>query len=914
MKTIHLSNRLVPAALASAILAISLCALQPAEAASWVSTGSMSSPPQNATATLLPNGKVLVAGGVYGGGYLANAQLYDPASGTWTATANLTTARSEHTATMLPNGKVLVVGGVNSSTGQSILTTELFDPATGTWTVTGSLGQARADHTATLLPNGKVLVAGGRSSSTSSSATILAEAELYDPASGLWTATGPLNSAHGWHTATLLPNGQVLVASGVCSVTNHFITFTNEAELYDPSGGNWTVTGHLNTSREQHTATLLPNGLVLVAGGANGSSPYLSSVEVYNPASGTWAVTNAMTGTRSQHTATLLPNGKVLVVGGYGAVYASEVFDPAVGTWSAGPALGYQRQAHTATLLAGGRVLVAGGFSASPGTVLYDNAAGTWTATGSLDAALSGRTATLLPSGSVLVAGGYNSTNGYSANARLYDPALGSWTATGDLINARSSHTATLLPNGKVLITGGTTNGNSGVLSAAELYYASSGAWSPAGGTASPRLWHTATLLPTGKVLVAGGTTSNAPGVLASVELYDPASGTWTGTGALQTGRYQHAATLLTSGKVLATGGYNRTNGFLASAELFDPASGTWIQTGSMTTARDSHTATLLPNGKVLVTGGYNSSLMNWFISSAELYDPASGKWTTTGSLTTGRAFHTATLLPDGRVLVAGGFGGLTFPNPNNATYLSSVELYDPVTGQWTVTGAMTTARDGHAAALLPSGNVLAVGGANANYLFSAEVYDVGLGFTASWQAQIAAATSPLNLGGSLVLTGSGFRGISEGSGGNSQDSPGDYPLVQLRSLESCQTMFLLSTNWQTNSFTSAPLSGFVPGWALATAFINGIPSTGTVLNVSVPVPTITTLTGAKTLTNGAFQFCFTNSVGALLGVLATTNPALPLSNWTALGGVMEVCPGQFQFTDLQATNAPQCFYRLRSP
>ena len=118
-------------------------------------------------------------------------------------------------------------------------------------------------------------------------------------------------------------------------------------------------------------------------------------------------------------------------------------------------------------------------------------------------------------------------------------------------------------------------------------------------------------------------------------------------------------------------------------------------------------------------------------------------------------------------------------------------------------------------------------------------------------------------MGGSLALTGSGFRGVSEGSGGNSQDSPADYPLLQLRSLESGQTLFLLSTNWQTNSFTSAPVWGFPPGYALATVFVNGIPSTGSVLNISVPVPTATTLTGARRLTNGACQFCFTNSRGS---------------------------------------------------
>jgi hypothetical protein len=164
-----------------------------------------------------------------------------------------------------------------------------------------------------------------------------------------------------------------------------------------------------------------------------------------------------------------------------------------------------------------------------------------------------------------------------------------------------------------------------------------------------------------------------------------------------------------------------------------------------------------------------------------------------------------------------------------------------------------------------------------------------------------------------LVITGSQFRGISGGSCGNSQDSSADYPLVQLRRLDNEQTVFLLTTNWSTNFFASLPVWNFPPGYALATVFVNGIQSTSSVVNISVPVPITTTLTSPQKLTNG-FQFAFSNSVGALFGVLATTNLALPLTNWTALGGVLEISPGQFQFTDPQATNSPNRFYRLRSP
>ena len=456
------------------------------------------------------------------------------------------------------------------------------------------------------------------------------------------------------------------------------------------------------------------------------------------------------------------------------------------------------------------------------------------------------------------------------------------------------------------------------------------------------RAYHTATLLPNGKVLVAGGLDSGW-NVTTSAELYDPATGTWTATGSMTTARYLHTATLLPNGKVLVAGGYNGS--ILSSAELYDPATGTWTTNGAMTTAREYHTATLLPNGKVLVAGGYNSG---GSLSSMELYDQATGTWTATSAMSTACEYDTATLLPNGKVLVAGFFSYLGLFDPatgtwtpcwggyiigNPATLLPNGKvlfaanwdyfggpclawLYDPATDTMTTPVAMTTEHRWPTATLLLNGKVLVAGGGDSNWLAlsSAEVYDIGLGFTNSWQPQIATVTSPLSLGSSLVVTGAQFRGVSEGSSGNSQDSSADYPLVQLRRLDNEQTVFLLTTNWSTNSFTSLPVWNFPSGYALATVFVNGIPSTSSVVNISVPVPVTTALTSAQKLTNGSFQFAFTNSVGALFGVLATTNLLLPTTNWTALGGVVELSPGQFQFTDSQATNDPQRFYLIRSP
>lgn len=198
--------------------------------------------------------------------------------------------------------------------------------------------------------------------------------------------------------------------------------------------------------------------------------------------------------------------------------------------------------------------------------------------------------------------------------------------------------------------------------------------------------------------------------------------------------------------------------------------------------------------------------------------------------------------------------------------------------------------------------------------LATARLYEAGLGFSRSCQPQVTMTNSPLIVGDSLVLSGSGLRGVSEGSSGNSQSSPSDHPVVQLRSLESGQTLFLHSTNWSANSLTTVPVWNFPPGFAMVTVFVNGIPSTSSILNISVPVPTPTILTNFNVLPNGSFQFAFSNTPGALFGVLTTTNLTLPLSNWTALGGVTEIAPGQFQFTDAQAANSTQRFYTLRVP
>ena len=211
-----------------------------------------------------------------GGAFPATSELYDPRNGTWTATGNLVEDRFYSAATLLPDGTVLVAGG-----GDQTAFAELYDPASGSWTATKGMIDGRYEHTATPLPDGRVLVVGG-------GAADAIYAELYDPRSRTWTATGPMIQRRGEAlTATLLPDGTVLVTGGDSG--RNFVDGADpaldSAELYDPRTGTWTATPDMSTNRRHHTATLLPDGRVLVAGGA-GDNGAPGSAELYQPGTG----------------------------------------------------------------------------------------------------------------------------------------------------------------------------------------------------------------------------------------------------------------------------------------------------------------------------------------------------------------------------------------------------------------------------------------------------------------------------------------------------------------------------------------------------------------------------------------------------------------------------------------------------
>jgi hypothetical protein len=309
------------------------------------------------TATLLPTGKVLVAGGFAGNeNSLASAEIFDPTTGMFAHAGDMSAPRAGHTATLLSTGKVLIAGGYN---GNYLASAELYDPAARTFTPTGRMVTARSGHVAVSMPNGKLLLAGG----VGAGWTFLADAELYDPAKNTFTATGNMLAARESHTATLLANGKVLIAGGHRG-RRAAIKIYSSAEIYDPATGRFSATGEMTRIRHKHEAVLLADGRVLIIGGADerdGQGAYRSA-EIYNPAIGTFTATGDMNSPRYklQGTAVLLSNGKVLIAGG---ANRAEVFDPSrnIFSYAAGD-METARLFATATRLQDGQVLITGGY------------------------------------------------------------------------------------------------------------------------------------------------------------------------------------------------------------------------------------------------------------------------------------------------------------------------------------------------------------------------------------------------------------------------------------------------------------------------------------------------------------------------------------------------------------------------
>lgn len=320
-------------------------------------------------------------------------------------------------------------------------------------------------------------------------------------------------------------------------------------------------------------------------------------------------------------------------------------------------------------------------------------------------------TATLLTNGKILIAGGFAGRDTSLSSTEIFDPQKNSFSSAAEMKVARLSHTATLLPNGKVLIAGG-FNGN--YLDSAEIYDAKTNKFSPAGKMTMPRSEHIAVLLKDGKVLIAGGVGTGWT-FLVDAEIYDPTTNTFTKTGKMSTARESHTATLLKDGKVLITGGHQGRRSAIeiySSTEIFNPSDGTFTAAASLTVKRHKHAAVLLDDGQVLIVGGSDERDAGGKYTTAEMYDPKKNNFAKIGDMNLSRYKFQGTtiLLPNGKILIAGGANQAEIFDPKN----SSFEL---------VKGNFEAVRLFSTATLLPNGKVLIVGGYDNNTLVSPKAW-----------------------------------------------------------------------------------------------------------------------------------------------------------------------------------------------
>ena len=336
--------------------------------ATWTRTAPLPQAKWGSGSCVLPDGRVMVVGGTTGSSSnqaVATAAIFDPATGRWTVLTPMLQPRAYPMAVTMTDGSVLVAGG--SRSGQPLDTAERYIPATGAWVAAGRLNLPRTEGTLTLLGDGRVLaVGGGIEGSPSWIAT--ASAEIFDPATVMWTLTAPMSVARGRHTATLLRDGEVLVTGGATTYHGPVGSVTSTAEIYNPKSGTWHAAGRMSKPRYVHDAVLLKDGRVLVAGGwysTSNSDPSHASADIYDPATNSWKATGPMTTSRAQFGMVPLLDGRVLAVGGADPTYklqtSSELYDPAKGVWKATGGLALTIMWPSVQTLADGRVLIAGG-------------------------------------------------------------------------------------------------------------------------------------------------------------------------------------------------------------------------------------------------------------------------------------------------------------------------------------------------------------------------------------------------------------------------------------------------------------------------------------------------------------------------------------------------------------------------
>jgi hypothetical protein len=840
----------------------------------FASGGGMTLPRWSHTATLLNDGTVLIVAGsnLTNETPLNSAELYDPVGGTFTLlSATLNTARVGHTATLLASGQVLVVGGYDPTTG-IIADAELYDPTAQVFIDLGNTNTPRFHHTATLLQNGQVLITGGETDPTPSGA--YSNAEIFDPTTWTFsTVSTTMASAREGHAATLLNDGTVLLTGGNLPGAGSLST----AEIYSPSSGTFTaISAPMTSPRVFHDATLLNGGKVLLSRGQNdsgGTSSALNSAELYDPTSHTFtAVPSTMNSARTHQTATLLNDGTVLEAGGtdgtnvfntaevYGTSKLVGLTSISISPASPSVPLGSQQMlTATGTFNDGRRQSLSSVLwsSSSPSVATTTNDAsnsgfastfsqGTATITATAGG-ISGTTTLMVPAPSLIALTvspatltmplgaiqQFTATGTYSDGSTKDLTSTATWTSLSPslVVNGAGLAAATATGSGTIQASFGSQTSSStvtvgapalvslvltppaaSILKGTTQQYVVTGTYTDGStqnlttsvswsGVPTTTVSVTSSGLATGigsgnavisvrsgtivavATLAVGGISPTLVSITVLPNVATVPLGTnqqFSATGTYTDGSTQDLTSSVTwatsnptavgitsSGLASAlTGG---TSTITASSGAISGAGSLTVETNSATlnTSRYQHSATLLNNGAVLVAGGITcpSSGSCTYLNSAELYTPNTGTFAITGGMATARSAP-AVLLGSGKVLIAGGF---SCDSNGNCTSLRSAEIYDPASGTFSGAGNMTINRDSHTMTLLNSGRVLIAGGQNCtsatscSALNSAEIYDPVAGtFTATGSlnaARFNASVIALNSG--QVLIAGGFNGMS---------------------------------------------------------------------------------------------------------------------------------------------------------
>jgi N-acetylneuraminic acid mutarotase/pimeloyl-ACP methyl ester carboxylesterase len=576
---------------------------------------------------LLNDGRIFVCGGYF---QASDASIYAPATDSWQILMPMTQGRQNQTATTLLSGKIFIASGVNTGVDGAypVATTEIYDltaqpsGATVAGPNISGPGPEGAGMVSVLMPNGNVfMTGGGYAPGYGTSALALANGAVYDPIAATITSAGVMNVSRHDHTMTVLSSGLVLIVGGVTDALN---ALTPVTELF--GYGNFptqpttfTQTGSMVIPRASAQAVTLNNGQVLITGGGLSDGGVTDTAELYDPATGLFSLTtNNMTSPRVYHSASLLPDGRVIICGGQDgssptALASTDIYDPSTNAFTAGPPMSTGHDLHRSLALTDGHIIVISGETTNS-VEIYDPTQNTWSLAAPIPSGGGGYAATRLLHGRIFVSGG--DANG--TQVFVYDPNFNTWTTMAPMLTWRTWHTAATLPNGNVLIAGG-DNGGVSALGSSEIYNPlalPNGSSTPAGGVAVGITGVASASLVNGDVWIAGGDTFIWNGnVLCSsgrtaAQLFNYQTNTWTDLSSMVTGRQGPTASLLQSGQILVAGGiqdYCPATSYSIPSTTLAPVAELWIGAGTIQVTTNNAAATFTITGPATYKGNGKS-------------------------------------------------------------------------------------------------------------------------------------------------------------------------------------------------------------------------------------------------------------------------------------------------------------------